>query len=205
MTYLVEFSTRLNKVTNLSIIVPFPATNFSSWFFLLKELFSLVVVWRLLPLSFPFLVESSLALGTPSLGVPRWREITFWVGGIIFHALCHLQQLLACFQHLMHYLWAQGFKMLKKATLWVYYSFITTKHSNALNIWMCFASKRRPSPCLKANNSNPSFRTWLWRVNFTLNSPSNPTHIKVRFVSRFSSLNVPHHLNAWSRRKDWAN
>ncbi len=195
-------------MTNLSIIVTFPATNFNSWFFLLKELFSLVVVWRLLPLSFPFIVESSLALGTPSLGVPRWREITFWVGGVIFHALSTFNNSwhvfsTSCFWRI--YLWAQGFKMLKKATLWVYYSFMGTKHNNALNIWMCFASKRRPSPCLKANNSNPSFRTWLWRVNFTLSSPSNPTHIKVGFVSGFSSLNVPHHLNAWSWRKDWAN
>jgi hypothetical protein len=44
-------------------------------------------------------VESSLTLGISSLEIPSWHEIIFKVGGIIFHALRHFQQLLACFWH----------------------------------------------------------------------------------------------------------
>jgi hypothetical protein len=146
-------------------------------------------------------MKSSFVLQAPSFGICGWCEFTFGIGGVIFHALSHLQQLLACFWHfgpledLLVHPRLQAIK--KKTTFWVYSSFIGTRYNKKLKVCTCFASEPNFYPCLSANNSNPSLRTWLWGMNFALNSTLNPIQAMVGIAFEFSSLKVPHHLKAW--------
>ncbi len=134
--------------------------------------------------------------------------LLFFVHGVIFHALRNLHHFLACCGDLIplqNGIASPRLQVIEEShLLYTYFFFIKMRFNKDAKVWTYLPIILGPLDWRKFS-FYPTFRIWLWGVNFSFSLALNALWGKLPIKFGSISFRVVHHSMAWSLKRDCAN